>query len=346
MGMTARGFYWCKIAGFTLFPSIPLLAPIGYYAGLPWLSPLFVFFAIPGLDVLIGSDRTRPLDRPVSRAARAWLYVVPHIYIVAWLATLIWAASVLPGVPSLLDRVSILVGIALGSAFATCAGHELVHRPGKLDRYMARLTMATVAYGQFVTEHLHHHATVGVVRAGTTPTLGQSVWSFVARNVLFSFRNSWRIERRRQIAGRKSLLGNLYVQQWLLTAIIFVGFTGGFGIWGAVVFITQAVFAIFALEYINYAEHYGLTRAPAEPLSGRLAWSSNGFMTNAMTLNITRHAHHHESPGVPYQDLRHLDEMPLLPAGYFALLFPAMIPALWRRIMDALALRSCGRTEG
>ena len=27
--------------------------------------------------------------------------------------------------------------------------------------------------------------------------------------------------------------------------------------------------------------------------------------------------------------------MPLLPAGYFALFFPAMVPALWRAIMDA-----------
>lgn len=113
-----------------------------------------------------------------------------------------------------------------------------------------------------------------------------------------------------------------------------------------ILFFTQALFAVFALEYINYAEHYGLTRAPTDPLSGRLAWSSNGFMTNAMTVNITRHAHHHESPGLPYQDFKHMEAMPLLPAGYFALFFPAMVPPLWRRIMDALTLRSCGCTEG
>ena len=83
---------------------------------------------------------------------------------------------------------------------------------------MSRLTMASVAYGQFVTEHLHHHATVGIVRAGTTPPLGESVWSFVLRNAAFSFRNSWRIERRRQLSGGKPLLRNVYVQQWLATA--------------------------------------------------------------------------------------------------------------------------------
>jgi hypothetical protein len=89
-----------------------------------------------------------------------------------------------------------------------------------------------------------------------------------------------------------------------------------------VLYVVQAVFAIFSLEYINYAEHYGLTREANDPLSGRLAWGSNGFMTNAMTLNITRHAHHYVNPGVPYLELEHLEAMPLLPAGYFALFFP------------------------
>ena len=344
--MPSRRWYYSKLLAFSAFPVIPLLAPVGHYAALPWLSPLFVFFAIPGFDLLIGSDRTRALERPAPRVATLWLYFVPHVYVVAWLATLIWAAMVLPDLSSFTERVSILVGVALASAFATCAGHELVHRPGRLDRFMSRLTMATVAYGQFVTEHLHHHATVGIVRAGTTPTFGQSVWSFVLRNVAFSFQNSWRIERRRQLRVDKSLLGNLYVQQWLATTMILGAFVALGGAWGAILFFVQAVFAIFALEYINYAEHYGLTRRPTDPLSGRLAWSSNGFMTNAMTLNITRHAHHHENPGIPYQDLEHIETMPLLPAGYFALFFPAMVPPLWRGIMDTLALRNCGCTEG
>ncbi len=339
-------WYYAKLAAFSAFPIIPLLAPIGYYANLPWLSPLFIFFAIPGLDLLIGFDRTRPLDDRVPRAATVWLYFVPHIYVVIWLAVLAWGVTIVAGDSSFQERISVIVAIALASAFATCAGHELVHRPAKLDRFMSRLTMATVAYGQFVTEHIHHHAFVGVVRAGTTPTLGQSVWSFVLRNVIFSFRNSWRIERRRQLSAGKPLLGNLYVQQWIATAGILAMVIVFGGVWGAVLFFAQAGFAIFALEYINYAEHYGLTRQPGEPLSGRLAWSSNGFMTNAMTLNITRHAHHHESPGVPYHELRHMDPMPLLPAGYFALFFPALVPPLWRAIMDSLALRNCGCTEG
>jgi alkane 1-monooxygenase len=339
--MSPSAWYYVKLLGFSAFPVIPLLAPIGYYARLPWLSPVFVFAVLPILDLLIGPDRTQPLQQPAPRAATLWLYFVPHLYVATWLATLLWAVVALADdSASLGARVSVVIAVALASAFATCAGHELLHRPGKLDRFTSRLTMATVAYGQFVTEHLHHHATVGIVRAGTTPTLGQSVWSFVLRNAAFSFRNSWRIERRRQLSPSKPLLRNVYVQQWLTTGAIVVLFVALGGIWGAVLFFAQAAFAIFALEYINYAEHYGLTRRPDEPLSGRLAWSSNGFMTNTMTLNITRHAHHHVNPGVPYHELEHMKTMPLLPAGYFALFFPALVPALWRAIMDSRALKN------
>lgn len=56
--MSPRRWYYLKLLAFSGFPIIPLLAPIGHYAALPWLSPLFVFFAIPGFDLLMGSDRT------------------------------------------------------------------------------------------------------------------------------------------------------------------------------------------------------------------------------------------------------------------------------------------------
>ncbi|MBE0623499.1 MAG: hypothetical protein IH606_01680 [Burkholderiales bacterium] len=60
-------------------------------------------------------------------------------------------------------------------------------------------------------------------------------------------------------------------------------------------------------------------------------------MTNAFTLNITRHVHHHLDAGVPNYDLEFIESMPLLPGGYLTLFFPAMIPPVWRRLMDARA---------
>jgi alkane 1-monooxygenase len=333
--MSPAGWYYTKFLAFTAFPAIPLLVPIGHYLHVPFLSPVFVFVGIPFLDLLIGADRTSPLDYPSPKPVSLWLYINPHLYVLTWLPTLLWSANMLATAAlTPYMTVSILIGAATASAFATCAAHELLHRPAAFDRSVSRLVMATVAYGHFVTEHLHHHATVGIVRGGTTPVRGQGVWSFVLQNTVFSFQNSWRIERRRQLAACAPVIANVYVQQLLSTALIVALFVLLAGWWGFLLIATQALFAVFSLEYINYAEHYGLVREQSEPLSGRFAWSSNGFATNALTLNITRHAHHHLRPGVPYHQLRHMQDMPLLPAGYFALFLPALLPPLWRLIMD------------
>lgn len=335
--MSPRRWHYLKLLAFTAFPIVPLLPPIGYYLGVPWLSAAFAFVGIPVLDLLIGFDRTRPLERPSPRLAVAWLRTIPRLYVFLWLPMLAWAAHTLATEASGAAAVWLVTSAAIATAFATCVAHELLHWPSAFDFALSRLIMATVAYGPFSLEHLHHHAFVGVRREGTTPPLGQSVWRFVAKNYLFTLGCAWRLERRRQLAKHLPVIGNRFVQQWLLTGAIIGVFAFIGGTWGMVLFIAQAAFGIFTTEYVNYAQHYGLSREPDAPQRGDLSWNSNNFMTNAFTLNITRHVHHHERADVPYYDLQHIESMPLLPAGYLALFFPAMIPALWRRLMDARA---------
>jgi alkane 1-monooxygenase len=199
--------------------------------------------------------------------------------------------------------------------------------------------MAAVAYGYFPIEHVHHHATVGIAHEGTTPPLGQGVWDFLMCNAGFSFRSAWNMERRRQSRRRLRLVRNRFVQQWLLTAVIAAMFVSAAAAAGLVLFVVQAAFGIYTTEYVNYTQHYGLERNRDEPLSGGLSWSSNGFGTNAVTLNITRHAHHYLRGGLRYYELEHMNGVPMLPAGYLALFFPAMVPAIWRKLMDRRARR-------
>jgi alkane 1-monooxygenase len=335
--MSARLWYYVKLVAFSAFPTVPLFVPVGYYADLPWLVPAFAFVGIPALDLLIGSDRTEPLQRPAPRFAIAWLRTIPRLYAFLWLGTLIWAAHTLASEAVGSTTVWLLVSVAIATAFATCVAHELLHWPSAFDRGLARLIMATVAYGPFPFEHLHHHAKVGVPSEGTTPPLGQSVWGFLVKNALFTLRSGWKIERRRQLAKHLTLIRNRYIQQWVLTSLIIGVFVILGGTWGLVLFLAQAAFGVFTTEYVNYAQHYGLSREADAPPRGSLSWNSNGFMTNAFTLNITRHVHHHLDADVPYYDLKHIESMPLLPAGYLTLFFPAMIPPIWRRLMDARA---------
>jgi alkane 1-monooxygenase len=85
---------------------------------------------------------------------------------------------------------------------------------------------------------------------------------------------------------------------------------------------------------VQYFEHYGLLRRRSEPLGAEHAWNSNGWVTNAITLNITRHSDHHLHAWVPYQALRLHPGAPTMPFGYFGLTWLALLPPVWRAVID------------
>lgn len=326
-----------KAIGFLLMPAIPMLTPIGYAIGVPWLEALLIFVVVPLLDMGIGLDRTNPVGQPRLARWSAYFYWIPHLYVASWLASFAWllmqlaTETVLP-----LAAAGLLVGLGMSSSFATCAAHELLHRGTWLDYWVARFIMAACAYGHFVIEHLHHHANVGIEAAGTVPHRGESLYGFVWRNVKFGFGNSYRIEE--SIRGRRggALWRNRVLQQYAISAAFAASLTYLFGAVGLLVFVVQACYAIFSLEMIQYFEHYGLERSPANPIGPRESWNSNFWLTNALTLNITRHSDHHVDPKIPYQSLQPHAQGPKMPFGYFGLAWLALVPPLWRRVIDPI----------
>ena len=102
---------------------------------------------------------------------------------------------------------------------------------------------------------------------------------------------------------------------------------------------TQAFYGISLFEIINYIEHYGLLRqkdaqGKYERTMPEHSWNNNNIVTNLFLYQLQRHSDHHAYPTRPFQALRHFDEAPELPSGYASMLLPAMIPALWFKIMD------------
>ena len=49
---------------------------------------------------------------------------------------------------------------------------------------------------------------------------------------------------------------------------------------------------------------------------------------------LQRHSDHHANPTRRYQALRSFDEAPVLPTGYAGMIVLALLPPLWRRVMD------------
>jgi alkane 1-monooxygenase len=58
------------------------------------------------------------------------------------------------------------------------------------------------------------------------------------------------------------------------------------------------------------------------------------YLSIALLFQLQRHADHHANAGRRYQILRHLDGGPQLPAGYPVMILLALVPPLWRRVMD------------
>ena len=58
---------------------------------------------------------------------------------------------------------------------------------------------------------------------------------------------------------------------------------------------------------------------------------------------LQRHSDHHAHPLRRYQSLRHFEDLPTLPGGYFGMFVVAYIPPLWFWIMDKRLLDRVGR---
>src|SRR5690606_25754337 len=115
---------------------------------------------------------------------------------------------------------------------------------------------------------------------------------------------------------------------------------GVFGATALALFLAASVVAVVELEIINYVEHYGLQRLQLpdgrfEPVTPAHSWNANTGVVNAFLFNLQRHADHHAHAGRDYLHLRSQPQAPTLPLGYGAMVLVALLPPLWRRLMDS-----------
>jgi alkane 1-monooxygenase len=99
------------------------------------------------------------------------------------------------------------------------------------------------------------------------------------------------------------------------------------------------VVAWWQLTSANYVEHYGLLRARLpdgsyERCQPHHSWNTNHLFSGWTMFHLQRHSDHHSHPGRWYQSLRHLDDLPQLPNGYWGMFVVAWIPPLWFRLID------------
>ena len=135
------------------------------------------------------------------------------------------------------------------------------------------------------------------------------------------FVSAWRLEQKRlgdvdmkvwdaRNLRNRNLHGILMALAWL------VGLGLAFGPGAGVLFLFQAYWAVKLLEAVNYFEHWGLTRS-GKKVQVVDSWDTDNWFTRFTLVGLSRHADHHAHASRPYQQLRHFDESPKLPRGYF-----------------------------
>jgi len=337
-----------------------------------WAGPILILGIVPTLDLIFGLDSANPPDDVIEKLEAdkyyRWItylflpiqyfgYFVVMAWIAGhnpgdWISQLFhfqgWAAAHLPerfldnDALSSVDKIAMAISIGCVGGIGINTAHELGHKKESHERWLSKIALAPSAYGHFYIEHNRgHHVRVATPEDPASSRLGESFYRFWPRTVLGSLSSAWGLEKKRY--ARKDThpfhLGNDVLNSWLMSAALFGTVIALWGIGMAPYIVVAAIIGFSLLEVVNYLEHYGMRRQ--KTASGRYervnpshSWNSNNIPTNVLLYHLQRHSDHHANPTRRYQALRDFKESPVLPTGYAGMIVLALVPPVWRRVMD------------
>jgi alkane 1-monooxygenase len=332
--------------GFALPLLLPLVAVYGHALGGAWnlLPALVLFVLLPVVDRLAGVDVATVAPRGATGPGwRAWFDGLLYAWVPIQLALIAWGARAAAAEPDLGAALALEVSIGLltGGVGITVA-HELGHRLGRPERALSCVLLASVSYAHFHIEHNKgHHARVATPEDPATARAGESFPSFLRRTVPAQFRSAWEIEAARLAASGRGVRSVANRMLWVIAAPVGLAAALGaaFGPRAVAFFAVQSVVAFSLLELVNYVEHYGLLRRRLddgryERVRPEHSWNASQRVSNWYLFNLQRHSHHHANVNRRYEELEHYAAAPQLPAGYAVMILVALVPPLWRRVMD------------
>ena len=285
-----------------------------------WVGPIVILVVVPAVDLVAGLDRTNPPDDGLEALENdryyRWLtYLFLPIQYAGFVAAF-WVVGT--GELSVVDKIGLAVSIGCIGGIGINTAHELGHKKESHERWLSKIALA------------------------------QSFYQFWPRTVLGSLRSAWRLERKRYARrGRHPYrIGNDVLNAWLMSAVLWGAMIAWLGVGILPYLVIQAVVGFSLLEVVNYMEHYGMLRQKRggpdreryERVDPSHSWNSNNIATNVLLYHLQRHSDHHANPTRRYQTLRDFAESPVLPTGYAGMIVLALVPPLWRRVMDPRVL--------
>ena len=333
--------FWLSLA---LLP----LAWMGAVFGGWWVFalPLATWYLFSALDAILGLN-LKNADPQTDESHLTFYRAVTIIWVPLQAITLYGVLYYATRAPHLngWELAGLFVGIGVMSGtIGINYSHELMHQKDKRERWLGDILLAMVLYSHFRSEHLRvHHLYVGTPRDPVTARYNEGFHRFFPRVLRQSVTSSFEAEK--SLLARKDLPWhhalNPFWRYWALQgamagAALILG-----GALGLVLFVFQAFVAVLQLELVNYVEHYGLTRkhlgeGKYEHVKPHHSWNAAHMASNWLLINLQRHSDHHYKPERRFPLLQNYTEAeaPQLPYGYPIMTLAALVPPLWRRMMN------------
>ncbi|WP_415182248.1 alkane 1-monooxygenase [Phaeovulum sp.] len=343
-----RGFAFA-----TLLP-LPLLALGAVFGGVwAWAALGYIAVLILALDALIARaapDAPEGVEFPAANRLSVALAV-------AHFGALALAVFALSGGTGLTWGSWIAVFLGFGMFFGQVSNsnaHELIHRADRGLFVLGMWVYISLLFGHHTSAHrLVHHRFVATPDDPNSAALGEGFWAFAPRAWLGSFIAGYEMEAQRADQRRGGGLRrplrrvNPY---WLYLAggIGFLVLAGAvFGGGGVLVYLLLCAYAQMQLLLSDYVQHYGLERRALafdryEPVGPAHSWDAPHPASSLWMLNAPRHSDHHAHPAREYPALRLgpvTPDRPILPRSLPTMAALALVPPLWRRVMDRRVAR-------
>jgi alkane 1-monooxygenase len=338
-----------------VMPSLAFVA-MGAYAATGqglwfWIGPIVLLLIVPAVDLLAGLDRSNPPDDVIDALEQDKYYRwITFLYLPIQYAGFVAAMCLIAwGDLSILDKTGLAMTVGTIGGIGINTAHELGHKKESHERWLSKIALAQSFYGHFYIEHNRgHHVRVATPEDPASSRVGENFYQFWPRTVWGSLTSAWHLEKKRYARRNQHpfRIGNDVLNAWLMSAVLWVAMLVWLGIGILPYLVVQAVIGFSLLEVVNYMEHYGMLRQRTGPdgtgrherVNPSHSWNSNNIATNVLLYHLQRHSDHHANPTRRYQSLRDYEESPVLPTGYAGMILLAIVPALWRRIMDPRVL--------
>lgn len=321
-----------------------------------WIGPIVILVVVPAIDLVAGLDRSNPPDDVIEALEQdryyRWItYLFLPIQYVGFVGAMWLIAHGGFGgeTISTLDQVGLAISIGCIGGIGINTAHELGHKREENERWLSKIALAQSFYGHFYIEHNRgHHVRVATPEDPASSRVGENFYQFWPRTVTGSLRSAWNLERRRYARRQQHpfRIGNDVLNAWLMSLVLWGALVAWLGVGILPFLVIQAIVGFSLLEVVNYMEHYGMLRQKVgvgdrqryERVDPSHSWNSNNIATNVLLYHLQRHSDHHANPTRRYQSLRDFEESPVLPTGYAGMIVLAIVPAVWRRVMDPRVL--------